>query len=192
MKALKYIVPLAAVLSAGIFAFKEAKASKGNLTDIPDYLLILGCRVKGYEAEDILRSRIEAAGKYLLQNETVKAICCGGIVHPDQFRSEADAIKEGLLGMGIDESRIILEDKSTTTEENFINAKGIIEALEGEKAVTIAFLTSEFHLMRASYIAKSVGVPCKCTPAKTPLNKRYGAYLRELLVYPVAIVRGNR
>ena len=94
--------------------------------------------------------------------------------------------------MGVDEERIILEDKSTTTEENFINARGIIEELEGKRDVSLAFLTSEFHLMRSSYIAKSVGVPCKCTPSKTPLNKRYTAYLRELVVYPVAIIRGNK
>lgn len=192
MKALINIALASAVLGAGAFAFKEKKASRGNLTEAPDYLLVLGCRVRGTEAEDILKSRIEAAGKYLLENKEVKVICCGGIVHADQFKSEAQAIKEGLLALGVEESRIILEDNSTTTEENFINAKKIIEEAEGEKEVSLAFLTSEFHLMRASYIAESVGVSCKCTPAKTPLNKRYGAYLRELMVYPVAIVRGNK
>lgn len=192
MKTLKYILPLSLAAGAGVFALKEKKASKGNLDFTPQYLLILGCRVRGTEAEDILKSRIEAAVKYLSENKSVKAVCCGGIVHNDQFKSEAQAIKEGLIEGEIEEERIILEDKSTTTEENFINAKGIIEALEGEKEVTLAFLTSEFHLMRASYIAKSVGVPCKCTPAKTPLNKRYGAYIRELVVYPVAIIRGKR
>lgn len=192
MKPLRYILPASALISVGVFALKENKASKGNLTRIPQYLLILGCRVRGEEAEDILKSRIEAAEKYLLENKTVKAICCGGIVHADQFKSEAQAIKEGLLQAGIEEERIILEDESTTTEENFINAKKIIEEIEGGKEVSIAFLTSEFHLMRASYIAKSVGVTCECTPAKTPLSKRYGAYARELLVYPVAIVRGRK
>ena len=192
MKALKYIIPVVASAGVGVFALKEKKASKGNLTEVPDYLLILGCRVRGNEAEDILKSRIEAAGKYLSENKSVKAVCCGGIVHADQFKSEAQAIKEGLLEAGVAEDRIILEDKSTTTEENFINAKKIIEEAEEGRAVTLAFLTSEFHLMRASYIAESVGVSCKCTPAKTPLNKRYGAYLRELVVYPIAIVRGNK
>lgn len=192
MKALKYIIPAAIITGAGVFALKEKKASKGNLTEVPDYLLVLGCRVRGTEAEDILKSRIEAAGKYLLENKEVKAVCCGGIVHADQYKSEAEVIKEGLLQMGVEEERIILEDKSTTTEENFINARGIIEELEGKRDVSLAFLTSEFHLMRASYIAKSVGVPCKCTPSKTPLNKRYTAYLRELVVYPVAIIRGNK
>lgn len=189
---LKNIIFASALLGVGVFALKEKKASAGNLTEVPDYLLILGCRVRGEEAEDILKSRIEAAGKYLVENKDVKAICCGGIVHEDQFKSEAQAIKEGLLNMGIEENRIILEDKSTTTEENFINAKMIIEETESGRDVKLAFLTSEFHLMRASYIAKSVGVPCKCTPAKTPLNKKYRAYIREFFVYPIAIIRGNK
>ena len=50
MKALKYIISAAMVTGAGVFALKEKKASKGNLTEVPDYLLVLGCRVRGTEA----------------------------------------------------------------------------------------------------------------------------------------------
>lgn len=186
---LKKAVFTSVALSLSAFALKQKNASKGNLNYVPDYLLVLGCRVKGNEAEAILKSRIEEAGRYLYFNKEVKAVCCGGIVHDDQYKSEAQVICEGLLQMGIEKERIILEDKSTTTEENFLNAKKIIEEREKGKAVKLAFLSSEFHLMRAMFIAKNVGVDCRCIPSKTPFNKRYTAYLRELLVYPVAILR---
>lgn len=189
MKFAKNVFLLCAALPVGCFAAKEIKASKGNLTYTPDYLLILGCRVKGNEAQDILKSRIDEAASYLLKHSEVKAICCGGIVHEDQSVSEAQVIYESLLSAGIEKERLILEDKSQTTEENFINAKRIIGENENNQETKIAFLSSEFHLMRASYIAKNVGLNCGCVPSKTPLKKRIGAYIREAAVYPVAILK---
>ena len=92
--------------------------------------------------------RIDAAAKYLEIHKNVIAVCCGGIVHDDQTKSEAQAIFEGLCKRGIEEGRLILEDKSKTTAENFINAKKIIDKIKLEKTPEIAFLSSEFHLLQ--------------------------------------------
>lgn len=189
MKKIASVCAALAVAGITAFAVKEHKASKGNISHEPDYLLVLGCRVRGYEPEEILKTRIKAAAKYLENHKNTVAVCCGGIVHPDQYKSEAQAMKEGLMAFGIEEERIILEDKSTTTEENFVNAKNIISERHGGEQKTLAFLSSEFHLMRASYIAKSVGVSCECMPSETPLFKRTYCYAREMAVYPVAIMR---
>lgn len=175
----------------GAFCAAESVASRGNCKSIPNVLLILGCRVKGEEAEDILKSRISASAKYLNENKTVLAICCGGIVHDDQYKSEAQAIKEGLMKSGVEEERIILEDKSTTTLENFINAKEILEKL-GKSEDSIAFLSSEFHLLRAGYIAKKAGVKAKTIAATSPKNKVLGAYVREFFVFPAAFWQGGK
>lgn len=175
-------------LATAGFAFAEVRASKGNLTETPDFLLILGCRVRGEEPEEILKTRICAAASYLSKNKDVIAICCGGIVHEDQTKSEAQAISEGLQKAGIEKERIILEDKSTTTEENFINAKKIIDEMKLSKDVKIAFLSSEFHLLRAAYIGKKAGLNCEYIPAQTPKAKRIGCYVRELAVFPAAIL----
>lgn len=185
------LVASAAVISAlttGIFASAQAKASKGNLDSTPDFLLILGCRVRGDEPEETLKTRIEAAAQYLLKNESVIAVCCGGIVHADQTKSEAQAIKEGLLAAGVEESRILLEDKSQTTEENFINAKRIIESAKDKTQPTVAFLSSEFHLLRASFIAKKAGLSCGSVAAPSPKNTLLKNYIREFFVFPAAFL----
>ena len=171
-------------LCAG-FAACEAAAKNGNLSGEPDFLLILGCRVKGDTPDEMLRLRAKAAAKFLNEHKNVRAICCGGIVHEDQTKSEAQAIKEILLQNGIESERIFLEDKSQTTFENFVNAKKLIDSLKPEKEPVIAFISSEFHLMRASVIASLVGVRASSIPAPSPKKGRALYYVYEGLVFPL-------
>ena len=171
-------------LCAG-FAACEAAAKNGNLSGEPDFLLILGCRVKGDTPDEMLRLRAKAAAKFLNEHKNVRAICCGGIVHEDQTKSEAQAIKEILLQNGIESERIFLEDKSQTTFENFVNAKKITDSLQTEKEPKIAFISSEFHLMRAAVIASLVGVKASSIPAPSPKKGRALYYVYEGLVFPL-------
>lgn len=155
-----------------------------------NYLLVLGCRVRGREPEPMLKMRIEAAADYLLANPDTLCIPCGGIVHKDQLISEAQAISEGLKELGVERERIVLEDKSKTTFENFLNAKTIIEAAckEKKQEAKITFLSSDFHLKRASIIAKSCGVVAQCIPAPSPKNQLLLNVLREILCFPLLAV----
>ncbi len=110
-------------------------------------------------------------------------------MHKDQTKSEAQAIFEGLVQKGISEERLILEDKSKTTKENFINAKTIIDSLKGVKPSEIAFLSSEFHLLRASVIGRKAGLPASSVPAPSPKNKLIKNYIREFFVFPEALLK---
>lgn len=178
------IKALAGVAAIGVAAFAQAefKASLGNTFTSPDVLLILGCRVKGDTPEETLQMRINKAADYLKDNKNVIVIACGGIVHDDQTKSEALAIFEGLCEKGVEAERIILEDKSTTTKENFINAKKIIDSM-GEK-LTVAMLSSEFHLLRAEMLAKKCGLNVTTVAAPSPENIRIKNYIRELFCLP--------
>ena len=178
--------------AVGTFFAGEVYASKGNLDYDPDFLLILGCRVRGDEPEPTLAMRIQKAAEFLSEHKNTIAICCGGIVHPDQTKSEAEAIKDGLVKDGIEESRILLEDQSTTTKENFSNAKKIIDGMKLQKEPKIAFLSSEFHLMRSLYIAKRTGVAVRSVPAPSPKEQKIKNYIRELLVFPATIAETGK
>ena len=171
---------------AAVFAALEAKASKGNCNDTPDVLLALGCRVRGDMPEEMLVMRAEAAAAFLLAHPGTLCIPCGGVVHADQTKSEAEAIREILLARGVEADRILLEDQSKTTFENFLNAKKLIDALE-LPAPKIAFMSSDFHLLRASQIAKQAGLPCEALPAPSPERERIKNYLREAAVFPLLL-----
>ena len=169
--------------TAAAFILSESVASKGNLKGEPDVLLVLGCRVRSEKAEETLEMRIERAAEFLKENKNTVAVACGGIVHKDQFRSEAEVIYEGLTERGIEKERIILEDKSKTTAQNFINAQKLLD-LENKR---VAFLSSEFHLMRASMIAKRCSLECSTVAAPSPKRLLFKNYLREFWAIPLIL-----
>lgn len=176
----KILAPVAVGILS--FAAAELKASKGNTTETPDVLLILGCRVRGEEPEETLQMRIDAAAQYLKKNPTVIAIACGGIVHEDQYKSEAQAISESLVRQGVEIERIILEDKSTTTQENFRNAIEIMDKMSDEN-LKVAILSSEHHLLRASCLAKKCGLKVTTIPAPSPKKLLLKNYAREFICF---------
>lgn len=180
----------AAALAFGVSFAKYVQMSKntyGEEVKDPDYLMILGCRVEGEEPCEMLKLRIDAAAEFLKKNPNTVAVPCGGIVHEDQFVSEAETIAKGLVAQGIDPSRIIIENESQTTYENFVNAKRIISERCDINSAKIAFLSSNFHILRSSYIAKQVGVKASGVPAPSPKNLYAAAVLREYLVFPMLL-----
>lgn len=187
---LLYLVAGFLAFSVLVFAVAEAKACKGNAKGKKDYLLILGCRVKEDKAEKTLFMRCERAAEYLKENPEATAIACGGIVHDDQYISEAQAIEEILISKGIEKERIIKEDKSTTTVENFKNALKIIE--NGKvKAPSLALLSSDFHLMRARLIAKRAGLICETVSAPSPKGELVKNYVREFFAFIIFVIGGK-
>ena len=181
----------AALSCCAAFTVAEARASKGDCVREPDFLLILGCRVKADEPEPTLKMRADSAAAYLAEHKNVIAICCGGIVHDDQTKSEAQAIFERLVSLGVEKERLILEDQSKTTAENFSNAKKIIDAMNLASEPKIAFISSEFHLLRAGLIGRIAGVKAESLPAPSPKNLLFKNYLRELIVFPAAFFPAN-
>ncbi len=171
-------------LGLGAFTVNEIFASKGDEVKNPNYLLILGCRVRGDKAEPTLMMRIEKAAEFLKENESTVAICCGGIVHDDQNISEAEVIRRELIALGISHDRIVLEDKSRTTRENFINAKAIIESITPIERVSLACLSSDFHLLRAEKLALRCGIRASYIAATSPSARKTKNYLRELICMP--------
>ena len=186
MKRTVLLGAVVASLGTAAFALLERKASRGTLDTEPDALLILGCRVRGDTAEPTLRMRSEAAARYLLAHPSVLAVPGGGIVHDDQTKSEAQAIREILLAQGVDDARILPEEKSKTTMENFLNAKALLVS-RGRGDAALAVLSSEFHLLRAGCIGRLAGVRAKTLPAPSPKGLRFKNYVREALVFPLLL-----
>ncbi len=183
-----YALLVLLLLSVVVFITAEVKAHKGNAEGEKAFLLILGCRVRGDEAEETLRMRALKAAEYLKEHPDTVAIACGGMVHDDQRISEAQAIEEILVSEGIEKERIIREDKSTTTVENFKNAEKIIG---DSKSQSLALLSSDFHLMRAKLIAKKAGLDCQTVSAPSPGKEKAKNYIREFFAFIIFIIGGK-
>ncbi len=67
----KLILASSVLCSSAVLSFAafEKRASRGNNLFEPDFLLILGCRVRGDKPEDTLQTRIETAADYLSKNK---------------------------------------------------------------------------------------------------------------------------
>ncbi len=180
-KLLKAAFCLCAAAPVTVFAVSEAVASRGGAEKPVDYLLILGHALENNAPSPVLINRCEKAAEYLTKYRDTTAIACGGITGKDQTKSEAEVIKELLSERGIDESRIILEDKSTTTAENFYNAKRLMGETEN---ATVALLSSDYHLLRSRTLAKICGIDADTVAAPTPSDVRARCFLKEFVAFP--------
>lgn len=139
-----------------IFIFVEAKIiqamSAPKKSDL-EYVIVLGAGVNGTVPKNPLRVRIERAAEYMSENEDTILIASGGQGSGENI-SEAECIRSILVGKyGIDNERIILEDRSTDTEENFKYSYEIIN----DPDASVGVITNGFHELRALSIAKRTG-----------------------------------
>lgn len=179
-------VSAAALLSPAVFYMPCVIAdSVKKHNDTCEYLMILGSVVVGADTPSSqLVERMESAFEYLKNNPDTKAVCCGGCFRKEQKVSEADIIKRYLVNNGIDENRILLEDKSKTTYENFEFALKIIAA-DSRKSINeaeIGFLTGDYHIFRSGVIAKHYGIKNLRKVSAKSQNGKLKRFAREYFV----------
>lgn len=138
-----------------LFLFVEWKVIRGMLkspAEKADCIIVLGAQVRGRCITNSLKRRLDAALEYLEQYPDTKIVVSGG-QGPGEEISEAAAMADYLCAHGIERSRILCEDRSTSTRENFRYSRQFIDA-EHEKT---GIVTNDFHICRASMIARMEG-----------------------------------
>lgn len=151
-----------------------------------DFILILGCRIrKDGQVTPLLKGRADAAIRFakMQKKATGKEITFipSGGKGSDEIISEAEAIKNYLISQNIDETKIIVEDNSSDTAENFRFSLNKIRESTECKEPKIAFATSGYHVFRSGYIASSQGIPAEGTGAGTKVYFWINAFIRELI-----------
>ena len=142
-----------------------------------DYVVVLGAGLIGERVTPLLASRIRKGIKVYKANPGSKLIMSGG-QGPDEIVSEAFAMKNYALEQGIDENDIILENKSTSTEENIIFSKKFIPADK-----SFAVVTNYYHVYRALVQARTLGFRCIGYGASTKFYFSLNAFIREFIGY---------
>lgn len=166
---------------AGIEAAIVLRGEADNSGLPVDAVIVLGAGVNGEEPSAALWSRIRAAEAYLEKHPDIPVVLSGG-QGPGEAVSEAEAMRRALWGEdGAENARLLLEDRSTNTAQNFAFSKELLEArgLDTETAV-VAVVTNDFHCFRARMIAQKQGLTTIAVPAELPwwwLTANY--YLRE-------------
>lgn len=178
-------VVLAVLLLAGGLAYAITlipifRAAAGQPNGECAYIVVLGAKVNGQSPSMSLRERINAAYDYLSAHPQVIAIVSGG-QGPDEGISEAQCMFNELTRMGIDENRIWMENRSTSTRENLNLSLRLIEERTGLRPDSIGLVSSEYHIFRATLVAEECGVQAIGIPAPTTwLTLKLNYYLREV------------
>ena len=155
-------------------------ASFGDLKEQCDYMVVLGAGVRGNVPSLSLQNRIDGAYDYLTAHPDTIAILSGGQGDGENI-TEARCMFDHLTAMGIDESRLWMEENATSTWENLNFSLDLIEERTGQRPVKLAVLSSEYHLFRASLFADACGVEFVGVPAKTTkLSLRINYFMREV------------
>lgn len=148
------------------------KKPKENAT-----VIVLGCRVYGERPSLMLTERLKAAYDYLIDNTDSMCIVSGG-QGSDEDISEAECMYRYLTDKGISKERLYKEERSTSTKENLIYSKEILERYQLNP--NIAIVTNEFHEYRAGKIAKKLGLEYSAVPSRTAWWLLPTYYVREL------------
>ena len=170
---------IAGILIVGVTEILIIKAAQGDPDTPSEYIVVLGAGLRGSEPSKILTDRINTAYTYLTAHPDVVCIVSGG-QGPGEDISEAQCMFDHLTAMGIDGSRIWMEDKSTSTWENFQFTLNLIQEKTGTRPETIGVISNEFHLFRAGLFAEKSGVTPIGIPAPTSyLSLKLNYFLRE-------------
>ncbi len=114
-----------------------------------DYCIVLGAQWKPSGPSAVLRKRLDKAVEYLKANPETKVIVSGG-KGANEPMAEAEGMYGYLVQAGIEEERILVEDKSRSTYENLVYSGGLLDK-ENDRVVIV---TNNFHVFRALGIAR--------------------------------------
>lgn len=155
-----------------------------------DAVIILGATVEYDKPGETLSRRIQRAYGIIAKNPDAVIIACGGLGEGDII-TEAECIKRELCALGIPEDRILTEEKSTSTAENFRYAAELID----RDTESVAVVTSGFHQLRALLLGRAeldscglgdtvlfpVSSPCISLQLPRYMVREFAAYAKGIL-----------
>lgn len=145
-----------------------------------NYVVVLGAGIQGEEPSLTLKRRLDKSIEYLSANPNSIIITSGGF-GKEVTISEAEVMKRYLIAHGINESRILKEEKSMTSDENLRYTQQLLTQLYEAEVPTILIITSDYHMFRAKHIAYRYYPVVYGISSETPRTIMINYALREYL-----------
>lgn len=153
------------------------------------YIIVLGGGItKDAKLTDSVQNRVRVASEYLKSHSAALVVVTGG---KGKFSPcpESDVLKPVLASYGIDENRILAENKAKDTIQNFMFSAELFAehdgiSMEEVLASPVAVVTSDFHIARAERLALRMGFSdVYGVASKTPPLFVLNSYCREICCY---------
>lgn len=143
-----------------------------------DYIIVLGAGIKGEQVPPLLASRIDQGIEILKKNPKALLIMSGGQGKGEDI-PEGEAMARYAINKGIDESKIIVENKSTSTKENLLFSSKLMT----KESPRVGLVTTSYHVFRALILAKDLGIRCIGFGSVTKWYFTLNALIREFIGY---------
>lgn len=170
------------LLLEGLILLNINETKDADKVDNIDTMIVLGAKVNGTEISNTLKLRLDKAIEYYNKHKSVNIIVSGGQGN-DENITEALAMKNYLISNGVNSNNIIEENKATTTLENIIYSKKILDNMNNKGKVLI--VTSDYHLFRGRLIASILGIENEGICSTSSISGRLYYMIRE---YPTSII----
>lgn len=135
--------------------FKANKYAIDNSKTVPDTqcIIVFGAYVYSDGTPcDMLKDRLDTALEILKNspNKDIKVIVTGD--HGKKNYDEVNAMRKYLMENGVEDSKIFMDHAGFSTYESIYRARDIFKV---ESAVVV---TQNYHLKRATYLARNMGI----------------------------------
>jgi len=186
-KKLAVLVSLLVVFLIILFAIITAVniAQYGKLEEKAhcDVAIVLGAATSGEEVSPVYRERINH-GIWLYENGYVDYLILTGGVGEGNEKSDAYVAKQYAIEKGIPNQAILIEERSTITEENLEYAKAIMDAHSMDTAIVVS---DPLHMKRVMLMADDYGITAYSSPTPTTMYRSAKTQIpflaRELFFY---------
>lgn len=145
-----------------------------------DWVIVMGAGLRHDRPSLVLRLRLEKALGYIQAHPACSVIVTGGRDH-GEARTEAAVMAEWLEGKGIEPSRILVEDRATSTMQNLRYSKVLLQHNGGPPPWNPVVVTSDFHVFRVRMLGDRQDLHLHPLAAPTPWYLLPNTCLREYL-----------
>ncbi|MEJ6023451.1 YdcF family protein [Ramlibacter sp. PS4R-6] len=157
----------------------------------PAAIMVLGSGTPGGKVSPVLERRLELALSRARAYPGIPVVVSGGRGF-DEERAEAQVMGDWLRAHALESARIVQEEASTSTHGNFVLSRPLLQRHGVAPASPILVVTSDFHALRASWIARNAGYTnVSAAGAPTPLYIRFNAWLREYFAFAAGWALGE-
>jgi uncharacterized SAM-binding protein YcdF (DUF218 family) len=167
------VLALAMMVSIGVYGTKD------TATYQEDAVIVLGAGIRGERVGMVLARRLAKAVEYFDKNPQATIVVSGAQGFQEDI-TEALAMERYLVSIGIPKERIFKEEEATSTYENLLYSKAILDGFFG-RPYEIAIITNEFHMYRTSKLAENLGLEATRLHSNTAWYEIPKNYMRECL-----------
>ncbi|MGV0788998.1 YdcF family protein [Mycolicibacterium sp. XJ2] len=164
---LRRIALASALLLAGVSSLAISVTAFSARSDAApaDAAIVLGAAVDDDEPSPVLEERLRHAATLYESGQVDWIVLTGGVGQRDTL-SESEAGRDWLITAGIPADRLLIENRSRPTKQNFAFARPLL----AEHGVSRVLIVSDpLHMRRATRIATDLGLDAH--PSPTPSSR---------------------